>query len=209
MTEKIQKRGAERTDHISPLQVKDLRSGELYEARMVNYSDRGICFGSDGVFEKGTKIYICIQHSPYSFSSGVLDYYNGEVLWRNELKRSLFKYEYGVQLASDSSKQDLDANTAKKAKDSRKHPRKPFFRTLRFGTEKGLSEGTTENISSSGVFIATEEKLNVGQLLKVNLPTKKGKTEEIIGQIVWVNEGGFGLKFKTELWKESVRSERG
>ncbi len=209
MTEKIQKRGAERTDHNSPLQVKNLRSGELYEARMVNYSDSGICFGSDGIFEKGTKIYICIQHSPYSFSSGVLDYYNGEVMWRKELKRSFFKYEYGIQFVSDSSKQNLDSHTAKKAKDTRKHPRKPFFRTLQFGTQKGFSEGTTENISTSGVFIATEEKLEVGQLLKVNLPTKKGKTEEVIGQIVWVNEEGFGLKFKTELWKESVRSERG
>ena len=198
MTEKFQIRGTERTDHISPLQVKDLQSGELYEARMVNYSDSGVCFGSDGVFEKGSKIYICIQHSPYSFSSGVLEYYNGEVMWRKELKRSHFKYEYGIQLVSDSSKQDLDSNTAKKAKNSRKHPRKPFFRTIRFGTHKGLSEGTTKNISTSGVFIAAEEKLEVGQLLKLNLPTKKGKTEEIIGQIVWVNEEGFGLKFKTD-----------
>ena len=197
MTKKFQIRGSERTDHISPLQVKDLQSGEFYEARMVNYSDSGICFGSDGFFEKGTKIYICIQHTPYSFSSGVLEYYNGEVMWRKELKRSFSKYEYGIQLVSDSSKQDLDSNTAKKAKDSRKHPRKPFFRTIRFGTHKGLSEGTTKNISTSGVFIAAEEKLEVGQLLKLNLPTKKGKTEEIIGQIVWVNEEGFGLKFKT------------
>lgn len=196
MTEKFDRRGTARTDHISPLQVKDLLSGEIYEARMVNYSHSGISFGSDGVFEKGTKIYLCIQHSPYSFSSGVLEYYNGQVMWRKKSKRSLFKYEYGIQLVSDSSKQDLDANTAKKAKESREHPRKPFFRTIRFGTHKKLSEGTTKNISKSGVFIATEEKLEVGLLLKLKLPTQKGKTKEIIGQIVWVNEEGFGLKFK-------------
>ena len=197
MVKKFQIRSAVRTDHISPLQVKDIRSGEIYEARMVNFSDSGICFGSDGVLKKGAKIYICIQHSPFSFSSGILEYYNGEVIWRKESKRSRYKYEYGIQLVSDSSKQDLDSNTAKKAKYTRKHPRKPFFRTIRFGTQNGLFKGTTKNISTSGVFIATEEKLEVGQLLKLNLPTKKGKTKRILCQIVWANEEGFGLKFKT------------
>lgn len=196
MTEKFEKRRAARTDHVSPLQVKDLRSGKIYEARMINYSDSGIYLGSDGVFEKGTKIYICIQHSPYSLSSGILEYYNGEVMWRKKLKRSLFKYGYGVQLVSDSSKQDLDANTAKKAKDSRKHPQKPSFQTIRFGSQKGHSESSTNNISTSGFFITTEEKLEVGQYLKLNLPTTKGKREEVIGQIVWINEEGFGLEFK-------------
>jgi Tfp pilus assembly protein PilZ len=196
MTEKLERRGAVRTDHISPLQVKDLQSGEIYEARMVNYSEGGICFGSDGVFENRAKIYICVQRSPYSFSSGVLEYYSGEIRWRKKSKRSLFKYEYGIQLVSDSNQQNLDAKPAKKAKESRKHPRKPFVRTIRFGIHEGLYEGTTKNISKSGVFIATEEKFEVGQLVKLKLPVNKGKTKDIIGQIVWVNHEGFGLKFK-------------
>ena len=196
MIENFDKRDAARSDHISPLQVKDQRSGEIYEARMFNYSYSGIYFESDGIFQKGTKIYICIQNSPYSLLSGVLEYYNGEVMWRKDLERPLFNYGYGIQLVSDSIKPDLDYNDAKTAKDSRKHPRKPFSRSLRFGTHKGISEGTTKNISASGVFIATEEKLEVGQLLKLNLPLKKGKTAETIGQIVWLNEEGFGIKFK-------------
>ncbi|MCK5278001.1 MAG: PilZ domain-containing protein [Cyclobacteriaceae bacterium] len=196
MIENFDKRDAARSDHISPLQVKDQRSGEIYEARMFNYSYSGIYFESDGIFQKGTKIYICIQNSPYSLLSGVLEYYNGEVMWRKDLERPLFNYGYGIQLVSDSIKPDLDSNDAKTAKDSRKHPRKPFSRSLRFGTHKGISEGTTKNISASGVFIATEEKLEVGQLLKLNLPLKKGKTAETIGQIVWLNEEGFGIKFK-------------
>ena len=196
MIENFDKRDAARSDHISPLQVKDQRSGEIYEARMFNYSYSGIYFESDGIFQKGTKIYICIQNSPYSLLSGILEYYNGEVMWRKDLERPLFNYGYGIQLVSDSIKPDLDYNDAKTAKDSRKHPRKPFSRSLRFGTHKGISEGTTKNISASGVFIATEEKLEVGQLLKLNLPLKKGKTAETIGQIVWLNEEGFGIKFK-------------
>ncbi len=197
MVENFENRDKARIDHISSLQVKDLGSGKVCEARMFNYSHRGIYLESDSVFEKGTPIYIGIQDSPFSFSSGVLEYYKGEIMWRKNLKRSFFNYGYGVQLVLDSSKKDLDFNDAKKAKESRKHPRKPFSRTIRFGTLKGISEGTTKNISPSGVFIATEERFEIGQLLKLNLPLKAGKTKKIIGEIVWVTEEGFGVKFNT------------
>jgi hypothetical protein len=196
MIENSENRGAERTDHITPLQVKDLQSGEIYEARMFNYSYSGIYFESDGVLEKGTPIFIGIQNSPYPISSRVFEYYKGEVIWRKNFKRSLFKYGYGIHFVSDSIKQDWDANDAKKSKNMRKHPRKPFCRTIRFGTHKGISKGTTKNISASGVFIAAKEKLEVGQKLKLNFPLKNGKTVEAIGQIVWLNEEGFGIKFK-------------
>ena len=82
---------------------------------------------------------------------------------------------YGIQLVSESSKQDLDFNGAKRTKESRKHPRKPFSQTVRFSTNKELSEGITKNISAYGAFIVTEEKLEVGQLLKLNFPLKKVK----------------------------------
>ena len=184
-----------RIEYITPLQIKDLRSGEICEARMFNYSNGGIYFESDGTFEKGTPIYIGIHNSPYSVTSQVFEYYKGEVMWRKDLIQSLFNYGYGIQLVSGSSKPDLDTNDAKNEEDLRMHPRKPFFQKIRFGTHRGTSEGITKNISASGVFIATEEKLEVGQLLKLNLPLKAGKTKKIIGEIVWVNEEGFGLKF--------------
>ena len=196
MVDSFDDRGAERTDHITPLQVKDLRSGDIYEARMFNYSDGGIYFESDGFFEKGTPLYLGILNSPYHLISRVFEYYKGEVMWRKDLKRSLFSFGYGIQLISEASKQDMDSNDPKKAKDSRKHPRKPFSQTIRFGTHKGFFEGDTKNISASGVFIATEEKLEIGQLLKLNFPLKKGKTAEVIGQIVWMNKEGLGIKFK-------------
>ena len=198
MTKKVEKRGAARTDHNSPLRIRDLRSGVIHEARMVNYSDSGICFGTNGVLEKGTRIYICMQNSPYSLASGVLEYYNGEVMWRRESKRSLFKYEYGIQLVSNVSKQNLKSQTATKKKDTKKHASKSFVRTMKHDSNKRRSKATLKDISTSGVFIATEEKLEVGQLLKLNLPNKKGKREEIIGQIAWVDDKGFGLKFKTK-----------
>jgi Tfp pilus assembly protein PilZ len=183
-----------RLDHTSPLQVQDLGTGKTHEARMQNFSNGGIYFESDGLFEKGTQIYISVKNSPYAQSSGVLEYYTGEVMWRKYLKRSFFNYGYGVQLVCGSLRQDLESNDPK-VKESRRHPRKPFFRKIRFGTKKGVYAGSTKNISSAGAFIATDEKLEVGQSLMLNLPFK-GKTVEILGKIVWLNEEGFGLKFQ-------------
>ena len=190
-----EERNDTRFDNISPLQVKDLSTGEMYEARMKNYSNGGIYFESNGILQKGSKIYICIQNSPYSQSSGVLEYYTGKVMWRKFLKRSFFKCGYGVQLVFDSSKQDIHAKDGKKGKELRKHPRKSFFRTIQLGTTKGVFKGKTKNISSSGVFFSSEAKLELGQVLKMHLPIN-GKTARISGQIVWLNDEGFGLKFK-------------
>jgi hypothetical protein len=118
------------------------------------------------------------------------------VIWRKDLKRALFKHGYGIHFVAGSSKQEWDANGEKKSKDMRKHPRKPFFQTIRLGTQKGISLGDTKNISVSGVFIAAEENLEVGQTLKLNFPLKDGETVEGIGQVVWLNQEGFGIKFK-------------
>ena len=189
-------RDAPRFGHHSPLQIKDLSSGEIHEARMQNFSNGGIYFESDGLFQKGTKIYISMQHSPYAQSSDVLEYCTGEVVWRKYLKRSFFNYGYGIQLITDSSSEELVFNHTKKTKESRKHPRKPFFRDIRFGTRKGIFKACTKNISATGICVASKEKLEVGQQLKLSLPLKKSKSADVIGQIVWINEEGFGLKFQ-------------
>ena len=195
MVDNFDDRGPKRTAYITPLQVKDLRSGDIYEAKMLDYSDGGISFASDGFFEKGTSLYFGILYPPHYLTSRVFEYYRGEVMWRKDLKRSPLSYGYGIQLVSESSKRESNSNDAKITKESRKHPRRPFFRPLRFGTQKEIYNGSTKNISASGVFIATNEKLEVAQLLKLNLPLKKGKMVGIVGQIVWINDEGFGLKF--------------
>ncbi len=196
MLKDSENRRAERTDHITPLLVKDLKSDEIYEARMFNYSYSGIYFESDCVYEKGNSIYIGIQNSPYSISSRVFEYYKGEVIWRKDLKQALFKHGYGVHFVAGSSKQEWGANDARNTENMRTHPRKPFYQTVRLRTPKGISVGNTKNISASGVFIAAEENLEVGQTLKLNFPLKNGETAEYTGQIVWLNEEGFGIKFQ-------------
>jgi hypothetical protein len=195
MGDNFDDRSAKRIALTTPLQVTDLTSGDIYEAKMLDYSDTGISFASDGLFEKGTPLYLGILYPPHYFTSRILEYYKGEVMWRKDSKQSPLSYEYGIQLVSESIKQDSNANDAKTTKESRNHPRRPFSRPLRFGTQKDIYNGSTKNISASGVFIATNEKLEVGQLLKLNLPLKKGKMVGTVGQIVWINDEGFGLKF--------------
>jgi Tfp pilus assembly protein PilZ len=203
MVDHFDARGAKRTAYITPLQIKDLRSGEIHEAEMLDYSDSGISFASDGFLEKGTPIYFGILYPPHYFPTRVFEYYKGEVRRRMDLKRSTFKYGYGIQLASESGLQRASAKDAETNEEKRIRSRRSFFRPLRFGTENEIYSGNAKNISASGVFIAANEKLQVGQRITLNLPLKKGITVRTVGEIVWINEEGFGLKF-TEIKNEKT-----
>ena len=176
MVDNFDDRVAKRISLTTPLQVTDLTSGDIFEAKMLDYSENGISFASDGFFEKDTPVFFGILYPPDYVTSRILEYYKGTVMWRKDSKQSPLSYEYGIQLASESSKQDSNVKDAKTTKDT--------------------YNGSTKNISASGIFIATNEKLKVGQLLQLNLPLKKGEMVGIVGQIVWINDEGFGLKFR-------------
>lgn len=196
MVDNFDDRSAKRTAYRTPIQVKDLRSGDMHQAQMLDYSDNGIFFASNGFFETGTPLYFGIQYPPPYSTSHVFEYYKGVVMWRRDLRQSRFSYGYGIRLAFASNKQDANANDSKATKEPRNYPRKPFLKPLRFGPQKEIYNGITKNISASGVFIVTDHKLKVGQLIQLNLPFKKGNMVKAVGKIVWINEEGFGLKFK-------------
>jgi len=196
MVDHFDDRGAKRTAYTTPLQVKDLTSGDIYDAEMLDYSDGGISFASDASFEMGAPLYFGILYPPDYFSSRVFEYYKGEVVRRIDLKDSDFKYGYGVQLTPESIRRKSGAKDTKAKEEKRNHPRRSFSTPLRFATRTKIFDGSTKNISTSGVFIASDEKLEIGQLIKLNLPLKKGKMASTVGEIIWLNEEGFGLKFK-------------
>ncbi|MFC1882702.1 PilZ domain-containing protein [Thermodesulfobacteriota bacterium] len=75
MVDHFDDRGAKRTAYNTPLQVMDLKSGDIYEAKMLDYSDGGISFASDGFFEKGTPLYFSILYPPDYFTSRIFEYY--------------------------------------------------------------------------------------------------------------------------------------
>ena len=193
--ENFENRKSTRINHISFLQVKDLQSGKIHIAKMLNYSREGVYFESDSVLSPGMQVYIAIHNSPYASLLDVLEYYRAEIIWRRKLNRSFYEFGYGVKLASLENKQELKSNNTKKQKNLRKHPRKPYKQTTMFSTENGIFEGKTKNISSSGVFIMSKKAFEVGQILTLTLQYKNGENVKIKGQIVWTNDEGFGLKF--------------
>ena len=193
--ENLENRDTARIDHISSVQVKDLASGKIHRARMSNYSKEGVYFESDSVLNPGTQIYIGIQNSPYASLPDVLEYHQAQIMWRKTLKRSYFRFGYGIKLASLANKQDLQLNDKKETKDLRKHPRRPYDQFTLFTTQNGIFEGSINNISSSGIFLTSKNTFEVGQILTLVLPCKNGKDIKVKGEIVWTSDRGFGVKF--------------
>jgi hypothetical protein len=194
-TENQENRDTARMDHVSPLQIQDIESGKLHKARMFNFSKEGVYFESDSVLEPGTQIYIGIQDSPYASMPDVLEYHLAQIMWRKKLKDSFFRFGYGVKLASLADRQDSELEDVKKTEDLRKHPRRLYDQFTLFTSQNGIFEGSIKNISASGVFLTAQNTLEVGQILTLVLPLKKGKDVKVKGQIVWANDEGFGVKF--------------
>ena len=191
----FENRNSTRINHTSSLEVKDLRSGNIHNAKMFNYSREGVYFESDSVLNPGTQIYIGIQDSPFASLPDVLEYHLAQIMWQKKLKDSFFRYGYGVKLTSFADKQDSKSKDIKRTKDSRKHPRRPYDQFTLFTSKDGILEGSIKNISSSGVFLTANSTLEVGQILTLVLPFKDGKDVKVKGEIVWANDDGFGVKF--------------
>jgi Tfp pilus assembly protein PilZ len=191
----FENRNSTRINHTSSLEVKDLQSGNIHNAKMFNYSREGVYFESDSVLNPGMQVYIGIQNSPYASLPDVLEYYRAEIMWRKKLKRSSYRFGYGIKLESLNNKQNLKSNDTKKTKNLRKHPRKPYKQATMFSTKNGIFEGTIKNISSCGVFIMSKKPFEVGQILTLARQYKNGEHVKIKGQIVWTDDDGFGVKF--------------
>ena len=193
--ENFENRNSTRINHTSSVQVKDLQSGNIHKAKMFNYSKEGVYLESDSVLNPGMQVYIGIKNSQYASLPDVLEYHRAEILWQKKLKRSFFRFGYGVKLRSFVNEQDYKSNDIKKTKNLRKRPRKPYKQSIMFSTQNGNFEGSIKDISSSGVFIMSKKIFEVGQILTLALQYKNGENVKIEGQIVWTDDDGFGVKF--------------
>lgn len=198
MVENSERRKNARIDHISPLKVEDRNSGKVYKARMFNYSDDGLYFESDSVLESGDQIYIGIQDSPYSPANGVFEYHRSEIRWRKKLKDSYFEYGYGVKLCTELKKKSQKSTTLINRNSEQNEQKKLIQSTIKISDQNGSYEGMIKDISTSGVFFATENKFEEGQILSFSVPTKNDKEIKIDGQIVWADDEGFGVIFIKE-----------
>jgi Tfp pilus assembly protein PilZ len=195
VTQDLENRDNTRIDFFAFLKVIDLKYGNIHKGRMFNFSKDGIYFESDSLLNTGTLVFLIVEDSPFASTYGILKYYRALVIWRKKLKGSVLDYGYGIQFKSLAEIQELNTKKILKERDLRNHRRKSFIRSLRVATRNGIIKGTAKNISPTGLFIATKNIPEVGQILKVALPLKKGKEAKITGRVIWSNSEGVGVKF--------------
>jgi hypothetical protein len=94
----IEKRRSPRFDHASAVRLKEIDSARFHDARMVNYSKGGLYIESDSLLKCGAQVKIGIKNSPYASTPDTAEYFQGIILWCQELDHSFFLYGYGIQL---------------------------------------------------------------------------------------------------------------
>ena len=191
----LENRKNARIDVFAFLKVVEQKGGNIHTARMFNFSKDGLYFESDSLLKVGTLVFIIVEESPYVSAEGILKFYRARIVWQKDLTGSFFNYGYGIRFVSLSEIQELRPQRIPEKKELRRHPRKAFTKSLRFATVHWIYKGITKNISSSGIFIATEDELEPGQTIKMVLPLKNGEQARITARVVWVNEKGFGARF--------------
>jgi len=200
-TENQEKRNNVRLDEYRPISVKDLKAGIFHKVTMLNHSKNGMYFESDSILEPGAEIYLGIENSSQVSFADEYEGKRAEIMWRKKLKKSFFNYGYGVQFISADNTKEQKCGNQKEKIDSRKHLRKPYSKSVIFAVDNQILEGTSENISLSGIFIKTKDKFRIGQTIILSLPSKTKKRLKIKGEVVWSNHEGFGVKFLKNLTK--------
>ena len=195
MIENHERRESVRIDHTSILKIKDKESGKVHKARMLNYSKNGLYFESDSVLHPGDEICIAIQDSPFAIKSGELEYYNAEIMWRKKFEDTFFDFGYGVKFIPAGDKQMSKSNNLLKRKNAEKIRIKSYRKTIKFSDRGKIYEGLIKDISPSGVFLASQDTFEIGQILSFALPQKNGPETKIEGQIIWADEKGLGVIF--------------
>ena len=191
MNSNSENREKARFAHESKVTLESKEIGFRRDARMYNFSDFGIYFESDYSLQPGSDIFVGISDSPFATEPDKYERYRGVVKWRKTLKHSSYYYGYGVKLIEDAP----DPPRSRQHDGIRAHPRKDAAIPVKYEFENQKYEGTTENVSSGGVFINTISSISVGQMVKLEIPLKKGKIARLTGKVTRTNLRGFGAKF--------------
>jgi hypothetical protein len=78
--------------------------------------------------------------------------------------------------------------------DNRINQRRPYSGEIFFAGKNGLNEGWLRDFSRSGLFIITEARLSVGEIITIALPFLKNKKVKCKGQILRCTKEGFGIE---------------
>jgi Tfp pilus assembly protein PilZ len=195
MDDNPENRNNARIKYKSPVTIENLKAGIIYQARMLNFSKYGLYFEADSLLGLGDEVFIGIEYSPYADSQDTYECVRAKIMWRRELPTSFFKYGYGVKYSIDYDKQKLRNGSLKIVEDQRKHVRKRYSKHIIFSTQNKILSGITKDISPSGVFIETQDRLQVGQTVTLVVPLKNDRKAKIPSEIIWAGPDGFGVKF--------------
>ena len=190
-----EKRNDARLDDHRKISVKDLKAGIFHKATMLNYSKNGMYFETDSIMEPGTEIYLGVENSSDESFADEYECRRAEIMWRKKLKKSFFNYGYGIKFFSEENKKEQKSANQSEKVDARKHPRKPYSKSVIYAVDNQILEGTTQNISLSGIFIKANKKFRVGETVILSLPSKTKERIKIKGEIAWSSDEGFGVKF--------------
>ena len=92
-----------------------------------------------------------------------------------KLKKSFYNYGYGIKFISADNTKEQKCGNQREEIESRKHPRKPYSKSVLYVANNQILEGMSQNISLSGIFLKTKDKLRVGQTIFLSLPSKTKK----------------------------------
>ena len=195
MEENPEKRDNARIEHQCMVTIENLKAGTINKAKMLNFSATGLYFEADNLLQPGDEIFVGIDNSPFATTQGVYECYRVEIVWRKELKKSLYYYGYGVKHTIDYHKVNLKEGESKEWKDIRRHQRKTCAKAVQLSVEDRIFNGYIKNISSAGGFIEVDQHIAAGQSITFVLPLKNKQKAIVKGEVVWSGPEGFGLKF--------------
>ncbi|MBI5578956.1 MAG: PilZ domain-containing protein [Deltaproteobacteria bacterium] len=98
MKSNLERRKGARLPHLSQIKVRELNSGVFVRGRMFNYSDNGLYFETDILFNTGAEVFIAIEDSPFCISATGHEFYYAVIKHCSELDDSHFRYGCGAQI---------------------------------------------------------------------------------------------------------------
>ena len=202
MDQRTDKRLHVRENYKTNVKIESLQTGINESARMVNCSDDGLYFETDDLLQPGTKIFIGIENSPYSWPAAY-ECYPIKIKWGKRLKNKPWAYGYGAKYINIPSEKDIPQNESEETKDLRKHPRKLFAKQATIKFENTLYDGLITDLSRGGCFIENRGFFEPGQIFNLVIPGTKFDEDNMLRiEVVRLSPTGIGVKFRGRLKKK-------
>ncbi|MDY6879005.1 MAG: PilZ domain-containing protein [Desulfatiglans sp.] len=103
---------------------------------------------------------------------------------------------------SEQNREDKDITNER-----RKHPRVDCSEATFFASEDAVYEGLIKDIGAKGVYVASGDPVEVGEVITIAIPSagnKQGK--KIQGEVIWKKPGGFGIRFTSHVLRITVNN---